>query len=102
MTLVESILKTIFSSNAELEKKVTGSNGSKILEAGGHTSLNAYSFIVQEDTVFTVFKVNGVDSLSAYGISGYTLKAGAYVSVPKSTAITDITVDSGSVIIYNL
>jgi len=102
MTIVESILKNIFTSSSDLEKKVVGSNGCKVLEAGEHTSLNAYSFIVQEDTVISVFKLNGVDSMSEYGLSSYTLKAGAYVSVKKNSFITDITIDSGSVIVYNL
>jgi len=84
------------------DQRITGSKGSKVLTGtGAHTSLGGYCFIVQEDTVITVFEVGGVDSLAAYGLSGTTLKAGAYISVPEQSTITAITMSSGSVIIYN-
>jgi len=84
------------------DQRITGSKGSKVLTGtGAHASLGGYCFIVQEDTVITVFEVGGVDSLAAYGLSGTTLKAGAYISVPEQSTITAITMSSGSVIIYN-
>jgi len=45
--------------------------------------------------------VDGVDALAAFGLSGATVKAGAYIVVPSGDAITAITMSSGSVIIYN-
>jgi hypothetical protein len=65
------------------------------------TSLKGYAIIAQEDTVFTTFEVDGVDALAAFGLSGATVKAGAYIVVPSGDAITAITMSSGSVIIYN-
>jgi hypothetical protein len=83
-------------------QKLIGSRGSKVLTGtGAHTSLTGYAIIVQEDTVITTFEVDGVDSLAAFGLSGSTLKAGAYIVVPSGDAITAITMSSGSVIIYN-
>jgi len=83
-------------------RKVVG-NGSKLLGAATHSSLNGYSFIVQEDTAISVLNVNGVDVTTDYGLGALvTLKGGAYIVVPEGSVITDITVDSGSVIIYNL
>jgi len=83
-------------------QKLIGTRGCKVLTGtGAHTSLKGYSIIVQEDTVITTFEVDGVDSLAAFGLSGATLKAGAYIVVPSGDAITAITMSSGSVIIYN-
>lgn len=85
-------------------RKVVG-NGCKNLVASvsSYTGLAAYSFIVQEDTVISLLNVNGADVTSDYGLGGaVTVKAGAYFVVPEGSSITDITVDSGSIIIYNL
>ena len=82
-------------------RKVVG-NGSKLLGIADHSGLTGYAFIAQEDTTITVFSVDGVDSLSDYGLSGATVKAGAYIVVPEGSAITAITLTAGSVIIYNL
>jgi hydrogenase maturation factor len=65
------------------------------------TSLKGYAIIAQEDTVFTTFEVDGVDALATFGLTGATVKAGAYIVVPSGDAITAITMSSGSVIIYN-
>lgn len=83
-------------------QKLIGTRGCKVLTGtGAHTSLTGYAIIVQEDTVITTFEVDGVDNLAAFGLSGTTLKAGAYIVVPSGDAITAITMSSGSVIIYN-
>jgi len=83
-------------------QKLIGTRGCKVLTGtGAQTSLKGYSIIVQEDTVITTFEVDGVDNLAAFGLSGATLKAGAYIVVPSGDAITAITMSSGSVIIYN-
>jgi len=83
-------------------QKLIGTRGCKVLTGtGAHTSLTGYAIIVQEDTVITTFEVDGVDNLAAFGLSGATLKAGAYIVVPSGEAITAITMSSGSVVIYN-
>ncbi len=82
-------------------QKLLGGRGCKVLGVAAHTSLTGYAFIAQEDTVVTVFTVGTTDSLAAYGLSGTTLKAGAYIVVPSGEAITAITLTSGSVIVYN-
>jgi hypothetical protein len=84
------------------DQRIAASKGCKVLTGtGAHTSLGAYALIVQEDTVITTFTVGTTDSLTAYGLSGTTLKAGAYITVPEQETITAITMSSGSVIIYN-
>tara|TARA_R110000751_G_scaffold86889_6_gene172625 strand:- start:1076 stop:1345 length:270 start_codon:yes stop_codon:yes gene_type:complete len=84
-------------------QKIIGARGSKLLTGVvAIASLTGYSIIVQEDTVITLFKVNGSDATTAYGLgAGKTLKAGGFITVPSGDVITDITMTSGSVIIYN-
>ncbi len=85
----------------QYQQKAIGSKGSKVLTGtGAHSSLNGYAIIVQEDTVFTAFEVDGSGALADYGLSGTTCKAGAYITVPESSSITSLTMSSGSCIIY--
>jgi hypothetical protein len=56
------------------------------------------ALIPQEDTVFTSFKVNGVERLTANGMSGVTFKQFAYL--PGGGIITGFAISSGSVIAY--
>ena len=69
---------------------------------GAHATLTGYAVVVNEDTVFTVFNVDGVVQLSNYGLSGTTVKAGSYLPAPKGTQITDITMSSGTCILYHI
>tara|TARA_R110002020_G_scaffold165581_1_gene353060 strand:+ start:8736 stop:9041 length:306 start_codon:yes stop_codon:yes gene_type:complete len=82
---------------------IVGTGGFKNLTGtGAHTSLTGYAVVTQEDTVFTVFTVDGVVQLANYGLSSVTVKAGAYLPVPSGSKITAITMSSGSCIIYML
>jgi hypothetical protein len=56
------------------------------------------ALIPQEDTVFTSFKVNGVERLTANGMSGVTFKQFAYL--PGGGIITGFAISSGSIIAY--
>jgi len=83
-------------------QKLIGTRGCKLLTGtGAFTSLKGYAIIAQEDTAFSTFEVDGVDALAAFGLTGATVKAGAYIVVPSGDAITAITMTAGSVIIYN-
>ena len=85
----------------QYQQKAIASKGSKVLTGtGAHPSLNGYAIIVQEDTVFTAFEVDGVGALADYGLSGATCKAGGYITVPESSSITSLTMSSGSCIVY--
>ena len=50
---------------------------------------------------FNANVLNGVVKLAHLGLSGITVKAGAYLPVPEGSAITDITMASGDCLIYN-
>ena len=83
-------------------RKVSGTGGFKMLTGtGAHASLSGYAIVVNTDTVFTVFNVDGVVKLAAFGLSGITIKAGSYLPVIEGSSITDITMASGDCIIYN-
>ena len=84
-------------------RKVSATGGFKMLTGtGAHTSLTGFAIVANTDTVFTVFNINGSVSLSELGLSGTTVKAGAYLPVPEGSTITDITMASGDCLIYNL
>ena len=88
--------------------RLTGIFGSKYLEAvTAHTSVSAYAFIVQEDTVIGVLTggdaseaKNDIDYEATMNIDGITLKQGALIQAPAGELFQSITVTSGSVIAY--
>jgi len=102
MTTAEGFAKISAQNSTELPS-ITAPGGFKMLTGtGDHTSLTGYAIVANTDTVFTKFLVNGVAKLSDYGLSGITVKAGAYLPVPKGSQITAITMASGDCIIYML
>ena len=76
----------------------SGSGGFKHYATGSVTDVQHLALIPQEDTVFTSFKVNGVEQLTARGMSGITFAQGAYL--PGGGFITGFAISSGSVIGY--
>jgi hypothetical protein len=101
-TPTEAFAKITASNSTDLNN-IIGTGGFKMLTGtGAHTSLTGYAIVANTDTVFTVFTVDGVEKLSDYGLSGITVKAGAYLPVPKGDQITAITMASGDCIIYML
>lgn len=76
-----------------------GSGGFKRHGVETVTAVRYGALVVQEDTVFTEFKVNGISLLSANGMSGVTFKQGAFLPA-EAGFITDFTTSSGSVIAY--
>ena len=83
-------------------RKVSGTGGFKMLTGtGAHTALSGYAIVANTDTVFTVFNIDGAVKLAALGLTGITVKAGAYLPVPEGSSITDITMGSGDCLIYN-
>ena len=87
--------------------RLTGIFGSEYLNAAAHTEVNAYAFIVQEDTVIGVLTggdaseaKNDIDYEATMNIDGITLKQGALIQAPAGELFQSITVTSGSVIAY--
>ena len=75
-----------------------GTSGFKRYGTGTVTGVKHEALVVQEDTIFTAFFVNGVNVLTSRGMSGVTFKQGAYL--PGSLDITGWTITAGSVIAY--
>ena len=102
LTRQEEFARLTAQNSTELNS-ITAPGGFKNLTGtGAHTSLTGYAVVVQEDTVFTVFTVDGVVQLANYGLNAVTVKAGAYFPCPKGQQITAITMSSGSCVIYML
>jgi hypothetical protein len=74
-----------------------GSGGFKRHGTGTVTNVRYSALVVQEDTVFTEFLVNGVSELSNNGMSTITFKQGAFL---PGGVITGFAISSGSVIAY--
>jgi hypothetical protein len=74
-----------------------GSGGFKRHGTGTVSNVRYNALVVQEDTVFTEFLVNGASELSNNGMSGVTFKQGAFL---PGGVITGFAISSGSVIAY--
>ena len=79
-----------------------GFTGCKVIS---NTSANTgvfRGFVVNDDAVVSAILDEGANSiLSALGLSGVTLKSGAFISVADGSYISSITLASGSIIAYN-
>ena len=74
-----------------------GSGGFKRHGTGTVSNVRYNALVVQEDTVFTEFLVNGASELSNNGMSGVTFVQGAFI---PGGLITGFAISSGSVIAY--
>ena len=74
-----------------------GSGGFKRHGTGTVSNVRYSALVVQEDTVFTEFLVNGASELSNNGMSGVTFVQGAFI---PGGLITGFAISSGSVIAY--
>lgn len=74
-----------------------GSGGFKRHGIGTVSNVRYNALVVQEDTVFTEFLVNGASELSNNGMSGVTFVQGAFI---PGGLITGFAISSGSVIAY--
>ena len=79
---------------------LAGGGGFKYHGTGTVTSVGYAALVVQEDTVFTSFSVDGTNVLSDRGLSAITLQQGAYLPSGGATKITGFVISSGSVIGY--
>ena len=79
-----------------------GFTGCKVIS---NTSANTgvfRGFVVNEDAVVSAILDEGSSSiLTTLGLSGVTLKSGAFISVADGSYISSITLASGSIIAYN-
>lgn len=79
---------------------LAGGDGFKYHGTGTVTSVGYAALVVQEDTVFTSFSVDGTNVLSDRGLSAVTLQQGAYLPSGGASKITGFVISSGSVIGY--
>ena len=80
--------------------KMLGLNGF-VYATTGTTTGSFDAIVINEDAVFTSIKVDGVEYISTFGISGKTIKSGMYLPSPELKGyITSFTLSSGSVLAY--
>ena len=80
--------------------KMLGLNG--FVYAGSGTTTGSFdAIVINEDAVFTSFKVNDTEIISSLGMSGKTIKSGMYLPANELLGyITSFTLSSGSVLAY--
>lgn len=90
----------------ELER-MAGNNASLLIaDTDARTGLNATAIYVREDTIISVMtgtdesRTAGTDFKTSLGLSGKTLKANDFFCVGMGDYINEITLTSGSVIVY--
>jgi hypothetical protein len=77
---------------------MAGSGGFVRHATGTFNDVQYTALVPQEDTIFTSFKVNGVERITANGMGTVTFKQGAYL--PGGGIITGFAISQGSVIAY--
>jgi hypothetical protein len=79
---------------------IAGGNGFKYHGTGTVTAVGYSALVVQENTVFTSFSVDGTNVLSTRGMTSVTFQQGAYLPAGGASAITGFVISSGSAIGY--
>ena len=77
---------------------ISGNGGFVILAAGTYTNVKYRAVVPLENTTISVFKVEGVEQVTARNMSGVVFRS--FVYLPGGGDITDITIATGSVIAY--
>ena len=81
---------------------IAGFTGCKVIS---NTSANTgvyQGFVVNDDAVVSaIVDESNTSLMTPLGLSGVTLKSGAFISVPDGKYIKSITLASGSIIAYN-
>lgn len=79
-----------------------GYTGCRVISNTSANTGTFRGFIVNSDAVVSaILDKNSNSILSSLGLSGVTLKSGAFISVPDGDYISSITLTSGSIIAYN-
>ena len=79
---------------------IAGGDGFKYHSASTVTGVGYSALVVQENTVFTSFSIDGVNVLSSRGMTSITFVQGAYLPAGGSSKITGFVISAGSVIGY--
>jgi len=82
---------------------MAGFTGSKVLSGTSANTGRFQAFIVNDDAVVSACLDGDNNSLmTTLGLSGVTLRSGAFISVAEGVVIKSITLSSGSVIAYSV
>jgi hypothetical protein len=84
------ILKPITPSESDIETSLPNT----------YENLNGVSIVVQEETIFDLVEIDGVDVTNESGINNYELMAGAFLTVKRNSHFTKIIISQGSAILY--
>ena len=81
---------------------MAGFTGSKVISGTSAVTGKFRGFVVNDDAnVSAILDENGSSILASLGLSGVTLRSGAFISVEDGEYISSITLSSGSIIAYS-
>ena len=79
-----------------------GYTGCKVVSNTSANTGKFRGFVVNDDAVVSaILNKAGTSILATLGLSGVTLKSGAFISIADGDYISSITLASGSIIAYN-
>jgi hypothetical protein len=82
---------------------MAGFTGSRVVSGTSAVTGNWRGFIVNADCVVSaILDEANASLLTSLGLSGVTLRQGAFIVVPEEKIIRSITLTSGSVVMYNI
>ena len=85
------------------DRFTAGYTGCKVISGTSAVAGSFRGFVVNEEaTITNVLDKDGSSLMTALGLTGVTLKSGAYIVVADGEEMTSIQLATGSVIAYNL
>jgi hypothetical protein len=85
------------------DRFTAGYTGCKVISGTSAVAGSFRGFVVNEEaTITNVLDKDGGSLMTALGLTGVTLKSGAYIVVADGEEMTSIQLATGSVVAYNL
>lgn len=85
------------------DRFTAGYTGCKVIQAASAVAGSFRGFVVNEEVIVTeVLDKDGNSLMTALGLTGVTLKSGAFIVVADGDKMTSIQLATGSVVAYNL
>ena len=83
-------------------EQIVGSQSFEVISTTSAFTGKTYtSIVVNSDAVFSALQIDGVSVMTSKGLTGVTIKAGAYLSAGSGSVFNAVTLTSGTIICYN-
>jgi len=83
-------------------EQIVGSQSFEVISTTSAFTGKTYtSIVVNSDAVFSALQIDSVNVMTSKGLTGVTIKAGAYLSAGSGSVFNAVTLTSGTIICYN-